>query len=78
MSDETRNGVPGAGPGSRPKPTPAEVQEARREALRLKYTRRKLGISGRIGQAFDPIQIWCSGHIGRQKNGDDADHEQHA
>jgi len=34
------------------KPTPAELEQARREALRLKMTRRTLGISGRIGRAF--------------------------
>jgi len=33
-------------------PTPEEVEQARRDALRLKMTRRKLGLSGRIGSAF--------------------------
>ena len=32
--------------------TPAEVEEARRQALRLKLTRRPLGASGRIAKAF--------------------------
>ncbi len=32
--------------------TPAEVEEARRQALRLKLTRRPLGASGRIARAF--------------------------
>jgi len=34
------------------RPTPEELAAARREALRLKMTRRKLGVSGRIGRAF--------------------------
>ena len=33
-------------------PTPQEIEQARREALRLKMTRRKLGMAGRIGRAF--------------------------
>jgi multidrug efflux pump subunit AcrB len=33
-------------------PTPEQLEQARREALRLKMTRRKLGLSGRIGSAF--------------------------
>ena len=33
-------------------PTPEEIAQARREALRLKMTRRPLGPSGKIGQAF--------------------------
>ncbi len=35
-----------------PRPTPAEVAAARREALRLKITRRPLGVAGRIGRVF--------------------------
>ena len=34
------------------RPTPEELAQARREALRLKMTRRPLGVSGRIGRAF--------------------------
>jgi multidrug efflux pump subunit AcrB len=34
------------------RPTPQELEQARRDALRLKMTRRKLGVSGRIGRAF--------------------------
>jgi len=34
------------------KPSPQELEQARRDALRLKMTRRKLGIAGRIGRAF--------------------------
>jgi multidrug efflux pump subunit AcrB len=33
-------------------PTQEEVEQSRREALRLKMTRRKLGLSGRIASAF--------------------------
>jgi len=33
-------------------PSPQELEQARREALRLKMTRRKLGLAGRIGRAF--------------------------
>jgi multidrug efflux pump subunit AcrB len=33
-------------------PNPVEIERAHREALRLKMTRRKLGMAGRIGQAF--------------------------
>ncbi len=36
----------------RPDPRPAEVESARREALRLKMTRRPLGASGSIAKAF--------------------------
>ena len=32
--------------------TAADIEAARRDALRLKMTRRKLGLAGRIGQAF--------------------------
>ncbi len=39
-------------PSIEPRPTAAELEQARREALRLKITRRKLGPSGRIGRAF--------------------------
>ena len=34
------------------KPSAQELEQARRDALRLKMTRRKLGIAGRIGRAF--------------------------
>ena len=34
------------------KPTPQELEQARRDALRLKMTRRKIGMAGRIGRAF--------------------------
>ncbi len=34
------------------KPTPQELEQARRDALRLKMTRRKLGLAGRIGRGF--------------------------
>ena len=34
------------------RPTPLELEQARKEALRLKMTRRKLGLAGRIGRAF--------------------------
>ena len=33
-------------------PSNSEIEQARREALRLKMTRRKLGMAGRIGQGF--------------------------
>jgi multidrug efflux pump subunit AcrB len=48
MSDETRDTTTGHGK----QPTPQELDQARRDALRLKMTRRKLGIAGRIGSAF--------------------------
>jgi multidrug efflux pump subunit AcrB len=34
------------------KPSPGDIEQAHRDALRLKMTRRKLGTAGRIGQAF--------------------------
>ncbi len=34
------------------KPQPGEIEQAHRDALRLKMTRRKLGTAGRIGQMF--------------------------
>ncbi len=37
---------------TKPAPSAAELEQARREALRLKITRRKLGISGKIARAF--------------------------
>jgi multidrug efflux pump subunit AcrB len=49
MTDDSRTT---AEHGQRGRPSPEEVAAARREALRLKYTRRRLGLSGRIGQAF--------------------------
>ncbi|MCU0305896.1 MAG: efflux RND transporter permease subunit [Thermoanaerobaculales bacterium] len=48
MTDSSRDA--GARPGD--KPSPQELDEARREAMRLKMTRRKLGMAGRIGAAF--------------------------
>ncbi|MEE4273448.1 MAG: efflux RND transporter permease subunit [Thermoanaerobaculales bacterium] len=48
MTDETPTGT-ASGEG---KPTPLELEQARREALRLKMTRRKLGLAGRVGRAF--------------------------
>ena len=39
-------------PTPRPGPTQVEVEEARREALRLKITRRPLGASGHVARAF--------------------------
>ena len=38
--------------GGAEKPNPAEIEQAHRDALRLKMSRRKLGMAGRIGQAF--------------------------
>ena len=49
--DESLNGTSPGNPGSK-KPNPADIEAARRDALRLKMTRRKLGMAGRIGQAF--------------------------
>ena len=34
------------------KPTAQDIEQAHRDALRLKMTRRTLGTAGRIGQAF--------------------------
>ena len=48
MNDSTPSGRD----PSHPRVTPQELERARREALRLKYTRRTLGLSGRIGRAF--------------------------
>jgi multidrug efflux pump subunit AcrB len=48
MNDERPTPDPSGGE----KPTPQELEEARRDALRLKMTRRKLGMAGRIGRAF--------------------------
>ena len=53
MSDETprdTNTQPPTAEAGRP--TPQELEQARKDALRLKMTRRKLGLAGRIGQAF--------------------------
>jgi multidrug efflux pump subunit AcrB len=47
--DET---LPPAGGREAQRPTPQEIEQAHREALRLKMTRRTLGVAGRIGQAF--------------------------
>ena len=43
---------PPAGEAAAPELSSREIDEAHREALRLKMTRRKLGIAGRIGRAF--------------------------
>ncbi len=48
MTDETR----GTTAPKEEKPSLQELEQARREALRLKMTRRKLGMAGRIGRAF--------------------------
>jgi len=48
MTDETR----GTTAPQEEKPSLQELEQARREALRLKMTRRKLGMAGRIGRAF--------------------------
>jgi len=45
-ADTSRTPPQGGGPSS------SEIKQAHREALRLKMTRRKLGMAGRIGQAF--------------------------
>jgi len=48
MTEDTRDtAAPNEG-----KPSPQELEQARRDALRLKMTRRKLGLAGRIGRAF--------------------------
>lgn len=39
-------------PSTEPRPTAAELEQTRRDAMRLKITRRKLGPSGRLGRAF--------------------------
>jgi len=53
MSQDSRTTGEGPPPdGKRQRPTPEELASARREALRLKYTRRTLGLSGQIGKAF--------------------------
>jgi len=39
-------------PSKETRPTAAELEQDRRDALRLKITRRKLGPSGRLGRAF--------------------------
>jgi multidrug efflux pump subunit AcrB len=52
MSDDTRTPqTTGASP-SGDLPSSADIQQAHREALRLKMTRRRLGAAGRIGQRF--------------------------
>ncbi len=53
MSDETPREPTNQQPsGEAPRPTAQELEQARRDALRLKMTRRKLGLAGRIGQTF--------------------------
>jgi multidrug efflux pump subunit AcrB len=48
MTEDTRDTHAAKGE----KPSAQELEQARRDALRLKMTRRKLGIAGRIGRAF--------------------------
>ena len=52
MSDETPRDQTTQAAAEGRRPTPRELEQARRDALRLKMTRRKLGPSGRIGRAF--------------------------
>ena len=51
MTDDA-NGAGGANGGGTQVPSPAEIKRAHQEAQRLKMTRRRLGMAGRIGQAF--------------------------
>ncbi len=51
MTDDA-NGSGGANGGGTQVPSPAEIKRAHQEAQRLKMTRRRLGMAGRIGQAF--------------------------
>ncbi len=48
MTEDTRDTHAAKGE----KPSARELEQARRDALRLKMTRRKLGLAGRIGRAF--------------------------
>jgi multidrug efflux pump subunit AcrB len=48
MTEDTRDTHAAKGE----KPSAQELEQARRDALRLKMTRRKLGLAGRIGRAF--------------------------
>jgi len=53
MSDDTPRGVSAPGSsGHRRQPSPEEIEQARREALRIKMTNRPLGASGSIAKAF--------------------------
>ncbi|MFV2073110.1 MAG: efflux RND transporter permease subunit [Thermoanaerobaculales bacterium] len=53
MKDDTTDGGVVNGSGTQTQvPSPAEINRAHREAQRLKMTRRRLGMAGRIGQAF--------------------------
>jgi len=52
MNGDAPSGPAGGARGGRPRPTPEELEQARRKALRLKYTRRPLGLAGRVAQAF--------------------------
>jgi len=51
MTDDT-NDAGGTNGGGTHGPSPTEIKRAHSEAQRLKMTRRKLGMAGRIGQAF--------------------------
>ena len=48
MTEDTRDTIAPKGG----KPSPQELEQARRDAMRLKMTRRKLGIAGRIARGF--------------------------
>ncbi len=52
MSDETPRSHYPEGREAGERPSPQEIEQARREALRLKMTRRTLGPAGRVGRAF--------------------------
>ncbi len=52
MSAGNGENRPPDGAAAAPDLSSREIEEAHREALRLKMTRRKLGIAGRIGRAF--------------------------
>ena len=51
MTDDTNDAGVANGGGTQG-PSPAEIKRAHSEAQRLKMTRRRLGMAGRIGQAF--------------------------
>jgi multidrug efflux pump subunit AcrB len=52
MNDERLSGSASDRRGGDASPTPRELEQARRDALRLKMTRRPLGASGSIAKAF--------------------------
>jgi multidrug efflux pump subunit AcrB len=53
MSDDTPRAVSAPGPsGQRRQPSAVEIEQARRDALRIKMTNRPLGASGSIAKAF--------------------------